>query len=249
MMMMMRAVTTMTAGGAGAASVMMVMTEERRRRTRCQRGGGSEWDVTAEIPLDGKVYEAGRLNLSEIEQQRDNDMNDAMIAAGRTTAIFTGGVGAAMLLAHQKIPFFRDFIRPGGKAGILAMAGIGMFVLRVQLELTARSRSRKWSTVRDRASVERFEAVRRERDAQLSVFDHVVDVFATQHFYLLGGAFAVAAGVIGYKFSSHTHLKVSQRAMHTRVAFQGTAIGIVLAVALANYGARYYKEQQAKRGA
>lgn len=125
------------------------------------------------------------------------------------------------------------------------MAGMGMFCLDTQHNLSKLSRARKWNARRE-IVVDGVKStdVRRNEDLSQDVVDRVVTIFAEDHFKVLGGAFAIAAPFVAYKFAQHDHLKVSQRAMHARVTFQGVAISIVLSVALLNYAARRWKSDR-----
>ena len=119
------------------------------------------------------------------------------------------------------------------------MAGMGTFVLKTQHNLTRIHRSRAWKKETSAKTV-----VQSTNIGSTSFYDKSIDFLAQKHFYVLGASFGIALPLIGYHFSKHTHIKASQRAMHTRVVFQGTAISIVLLVALLNYGARTVQERR-----
>ena len=166
-------------------------------------------------------------------------MNEAYAKAAVSTSIVTALTAGGILLGNRLSPTFRKFITPAGKVGFLVMAGMGTFILKTQHNLTQMHRSRAWKKASAAHAIESPSPV-----VNVTLYDRCVDIFAENHFYVLGAAFGVALPVLGYHFSKHKHIKVSQRAMHTRVAFQGTAISIVLLVALLNYGARTVKENR-----
>ena len=167
-------------------------------------------------------------------------MNEAYAKAAVSTSIVTALTGGAILIGNRVSPTFRKFITPAGKVGFLVMAGMGTFVLKTQHNLTQIHRTRAWNKKTTARVIESPSP-----NNNVTLYDRCIDLFAENHFYVLGAAFGVALPVLGYHFSKHKHIKVSQRAMHTRVAFQGTAISIVLLVALLNYGARTVKESRA----
>jgi len=167
-------------------------------------------------------------------------MNEAYAKAAVSTSIVTALTGGAILIGNRVSPTFRKFITPAGKVGFLVMAGMGTFVLKTQHNLTQIHRTRAWNKKTTARVIESPSP-----NNNVTLYDRCIDLFAENHFYVLGAAFGVALPVLGYHFSKHKHIKVSQRAMHTRVAFQGTAISIVLLVALLNYGARTVKENRA----
>jgi hypothetical protein len=169
-------------------------------------------------------------------------MNEAYAKAAVSTTIVSAFTAGGILLGNRVSPTFRKFITPAGKIGFIVMAGMGTFVLKTQHNLTQIHRSRAWQKTTHPPVTTKMRPIEERRN---TLYDQCVDIFAENHFYVLGAAFGVALPILGYHFSKQTHIKVSQRAMHTRVAFQGTAIGIVLLVAMLNYGARSVKESRA----
>jgi hypothetical protein len=131
--------------------------------------------------------------------------------------------GAGSFLATKKSPKFNSLTNMSVKWAIPVMAGSAAWLFRYEnVVRKARARPEQYGIGSDVKKTERFQSkLPYHQQAMNYVYDHPS--------HLVGGLSVPLAGIIFYSQRNHSHLKFSQKLMHSRIFIAGGILTILMA--------------------